>query len=99
MRSRRPRQTALGVCGTLRGLKAKPVLDLFEVRDHIRCAALHHHECAGLEGQIDGGLHVHTAIETRNQKVWIPVTVAALVPGVLLMGIPFLDALTLFSSS
>lgn len=38
-------------------------------------------------------------IETRNQQVWIPVTVAALVPGVLLMGIPFLDALTLFSSS
>lgn len=38
-------------------------------------------------------------IEKRNQQVWIPVTVAALVPGVLLMGVPFLDALTLFSAS
>lgn len=39
------------------------------------------------------------SIETRNQQVWIPVTVAALVPGVLLMGVPFLDALALFSAS
>lgn len=36
-------------------------------------------------------------IERRNQQVWIPVTVAALVPGVLLMGVPFVDALQLFS--
>ena len=36
-------------------------------------------------------------IERRNQQVWIPVTFAALVPGVLLMGIPFVDALSLFS--
>ena len=35
-------------------------------------------------------------IERRNQQVWIPVTVAALLPGVLLMGVPFIDALTLF---
>ncbi|MEM9521528.1 MAG: type II secretion system F family protein [Actinomycetota bacterium] len=35
-------------------------------------------------------------IERRNQQVWIPVTFAALVPGVLLMGVPFIDALTLF---
>ena len=35
-------------------------------------------------------------IERRNQQVWIPVTVAALIPGVLLMGVPFVDALTLF---
>jgi len=39
------------------------------------------------------------SIEQKNQQVWIPVTVAALVPGVLLMGIPFVDALTLFSAS
>lgn len=38
-------------------------------------------------------------IESRSQQVWIPVTVAALVPGVLLMGVPFIDALALFSSS
>ena len=38
------------------------------------------------------------SIERRTQQVWVPVTVAALVPGVLLMGVPFIDALTLFSS-
>lgn len=38
-------------------------------------------------------------IERRNQQVWIPVTVAALIPGVLLMGVPFVDALSLFSTS
>ncbi len=38
-------------------------------------------------------------IEKSTQQVWVPVTVAALVPGVLLMGVPFLDALALFSSS
>jgi hypothetical protein len=37
-------------------------------------------------------------IEKRTQQVWIPVTVAALVPGVLLMGVPFIDALSLFST-
>ncbi len=39
------------------------------------------------------------AIEKRTQQVWIPVTAATLVPGLLLMGIPFLDALTLFSTN
>lgn len=38
-------------------------------------------------------------IERRGQQVWIPVTVAALVPGVLLMGVPFVDALRVFSST
>ncbi len=38
-------------------------------------------------------------IEKRTQQVWIPVTAATLIPGLLLMGIPFLDALTLFSAS
>jgi len=37
-------------------------------------------------------------IERRQQQVWIPVTVAALVPGVLLMGVPFVDALRLFEA-
>lgn len=37
------------------------------------------------------------AIERRCQQVWIPVTAATLVPGVMLMGVPFIDALTLFS--
>lgn len=39
------------------------------------------------------------SIEKRNQQVWIPVTVAALIPGVLLMGVPFVDALSLFSTA
>lgn len=34
--------------------------------------------------------------ERRNQQVWIPVTVATLVPGVLFMAIPFIEALRLF---
>ncbi|RMH71477.1 MAG: hypothetical protein D6683_14525 [Actinomyces sp.] len=38
------------------------------------------------------------AIERRNQQVWIPVTVAALVPGVLLMAVPFVDALSVFAA-
>ncbi|MEQ8840573.1 MAG: type II secretion system F family protein [Acidimicrobiales bacterium] len=37
-------------------------------------------------------------IERRNQQVWVPVTVAALIPGVVLMAVPFLDALSLFGS-
>lgn len=36
------------------------------------------------------------AIERKNQQVWIPVTVAALVPGVILMMIPFIQALSSF---
>jgi tight adherence protein C len=36
------------------------------------------------------------AAERREQQVWIPVTVATLVPGVLFMAIPFVEALRLF---
>jgi Flp pilus assembly protein TadB len=38
-------------------------------------------------------------IERRSQQVWIPVTVAALVPGVLFLAVPFMQALRLFSGS
>jgi tight adherence protein C len=38
-------------------------------------------------------------IERRGQQVWIPVTVATLVPGSMLLAVPFMDALRLFSSS
>lgn len=38
-------------------------------------------------------------IERRAQQVWIPVTVAALVPGVLFLAAPFMQALRLFSGS
>jgi tight adherence protein C len=32
-------------------------------------------------------------IDRRGQQVWIPVTVATLVPGVIFMAVPFLDAM------
>ncbi len=38
-------------------------------------------------------------IERRTQMVWIPVTVAALIPGVIFMAVPFIQALSLFSAS
>jgi len=38
-------------------------------------------------------------IERRGEQVWIPVTVATLVPGVIFMAVPFVQALSLFSSS
>ncbi len=38
-------------------------------------------------------------IEKRSQQVWIPVTVATLVPGVLFLAVPFTAALRLFSSA
>ncbi len=38
-------------------------------------------------------------IERRSQQVWIPVTVAALVPGAIFIAIPFIEALRVFSAS
>lgn len=38
-------------------------------------------------------------IERRAQQVWIPVTVATLVPGSVLLAIPFIEALRLFSNT
>jgi hypothetical protein len=37
-------------------------------------------------------------IERRAQKVWVPVTVATLVPGVMFMAVPFITALRDFAS-
>lgn len=37
-------------------------------------------------------------IERRGQQVWVPVTVATLVPGVILIAVPFLAALKLFAN-
>ena len=37
-------------------------------------------------------------MERRSQSVWIPVTLATLVPGVILLAIPFSQALRLFTS-
>lgn len=36
------------------------------------------------------------AAERQSQQVWIPVTVAALVPGVIFLGVPFIEALRRF---
>ena len=38
------------------------------------------------------------AVERKGQQVWIPVTVAALVPGCMLLALPFIRALSFFSS-
>jgi hypothetical protein len=38
-------------------------------------------------------------IEKRAQQVWVPVTVATLVPGLLFLAVPFADALRLFTGS
>jgi len=40
-----------------------------------------------------------STMERRGQQVWIPVTVATLVPGVVFLSIPFIEALSLFSGS
>jgi len=37
--------------------------------------------------------------ERRAQQVWIPVTVAALVPGVIFLAVPFMEALRVFSAT
>ena len=42
---------------------------------------------------------VAEVIDRRAQQVWVPVTVATLVPGVIFLVIPFLQALRLFSSN
>lgn len=36
-------------------------------------------------------------LERREQQVWVPVTVAALVPGMILLAVPFIEALRLFA--
>ncbi|MGK2947099.1 MAG: type II secretion system F family protein [Acidimicrobiales bacterium] len=38
-------------------------------------------------------------IERRSQQVWVPVTVATLVPGAMLLAVPFIEALRLFSET
>ena len=37
-------------------------------------------------------------IERRAQQVWIPVTVATLLPGAIFMAVPFVSALDVFKS-
>jgi len=42
---------------------------------------------------------VVAVMERRSQQVWIPVTVATLVPGVVFLCIPFIEALRQFTGS
>lgn len=43
--------------------------------------------------------HLLETIERRAQQVWIPVTVATLVPGVIFLAVPFAHAMTFFAAS
>jgi Flp pilus assembly protein TadB len=38
-------------------------------------------------------------IERRSQQVWVPVTLAALVPGVIFLAVPFVEALQMYSNA
>jgi Flp pilus assembly protein TadB len=43
--------------------------------------------------------HVLETIDRRAQQVWIPVTIAALVPGVIFLAVPFVDALRIYATN
>jgi tight adherence protein C len=47
----------------------------------------------------DAHRHLLETIERRAQQVWIPVTVATLVPGVLFIAVPFVEAMRLFATT
>lgn len=63
-------------------------------RDTSDLARLISEEARGIRREVHREL-IETA-ERRDQQVWIPVTVATLVPGVLFIAIPFVEALRLF---
>ncbi len=52
-------------------------------------------EARAIRREVQRGL-IET-IEKRSQQVWIPVTVATLVPGVIFLAVPFVEALRLFA--
>jgi hypothetical protein len=54
-------------------------------------------EARGIRREVQRELIEQT--ERRAQQVWIPVTVATLVPGAVLLAVPFIEALRLFSNS
>lgn len=49
-------------------------------------------------GRRDTHRDLITTIERRDQQVWIPVAIAALVPGSILIAVPFVQAMRLFSA-
>jgi tight adherence protein C len=54
-------------------------------------------EARSLRREAQRELSAH--IERRAQQVWIPVTVATLVPGTIFLAVPFLQAMRLFAGS
>lgn len=83
------------------------VSDLGAVRGLARVLALHHRTpdlAALIEREVDAirdELHrdLLAQLDRRSQQVWIPVTVAALVPGAIFLLVPFFDALRLFGAA
>jgi tight adherence protein C len=71
-----------------------PVLALN--RDASDLGRLISEEARGIRRDVQRELIAH--VERRGEQVWIPVTVATLVPGVLFMVVPFVDALRVFGS-
>ena len=81
-------------------------VDVTEVHQLVTILALHHDagDLGGLISQEARSVRRETQrrlverIERRNEQVWIPVTVATLVPGVIFLAIPFVDALGSFGA-
>ena len=90
---------ALREWGSIAGVEALnrllPVLALN--REASDLGRLLSEEARGIRRDVQRQL-IETA-ERRGQQVWIPVTVAALLPGVVFIAIPFIEALRLFSAS
>jgi hypothetical protein len=51
------------------------------------------------QGRRDLNRRTIEAIEKKGQQVWVPVTVATLVPGAIFLAVPFLAALRLFANA
>jgi Flp pilus assembly protein TadB len=76
-----------------------------EVRRLVRLLSLHHAasdlgrlisaEARSIRQEVQR--HQIEAIERRGQQVWIPVTVATLLPGAIFLAVPFAQALRLFT--
>lgn len=82
------------------------VVDVTEVHQLVTILVLHHDagDLGGLISQESRSVRRESQrrlierIERRNEQVWIPVTVATLIPGVIFLAIPFIDALGSFGA-
>lgn len=66
-------------------------------RSAVDLGGLIHDEARALRREVHRELLAQ--IERRAQQVWIPVTVATLVPGVMFIAVPFVEALRLFTDA